>query len=71
MSIFKKKKEHLYKFVYKIAWPNDKRTLLVVGTDYIDATKTFYKIAGNDVRDIVEFVEIKCPEEKVANDENS
>lgn len=58
------KKEKLYKIVYKPVYKSgyysdDASTLIVVGRDPVHAMKKFYEIAGTNVRDILEFVEIR------------
>ena len=61
-SIFKNtKNKRLYKIIFKTNYSSygDKHTLLVTGVNPTDALENFYKKAGRDVKDILEFTEIK------------
>lgn len=64
MNLFKSKKstknKKLYKVVYKQTGSiyDRSHTLLVPGDSPVDAIEYFYKKAGNDVKDILEFTEI-------------
>ena len=58
------KKEKIYKIVYQTTYRSDgERTLLVVAKDPIRGLKKFYELAKGDVKNIVEFTEIKSKDE--------
>lgn len=61
------KKNKIYKFVYKQKsdYYERSRTLLVVAKEPMQALKKFYKIADNDVEDILEFTVVTPKEEEV------
>lgn len=62
---FSKKKERLFKVVYKKKNKYGEFTLLVTGKDTISAVKKFYRRAGlNDVEHIIEFTEINYDREE-------
>lgn len=68
-GLFSKKKERLYKVIYKKKGKYSEFTLLVTGKDTISAVKQFYKKAGlNDVEHIVEFTEINYDKEAMNSD---
>ena len=68
-GLFSKKKERLYKVVYKRKGKYAECTLLVTSKDTIDAVKRFYRKAGlNDVEHIVEFTEINYDKETTNSD---
>lgn len=56
----KKKANKLYKIIFKTSWSSydSRHTLLVAGNSPVDALESFYKQAGRDVKDILEFTEI-------------
>lgn len=64
MFNFKKKKEKLYKFVYKYSDFRGQQTLLIVAEDEIHAVKELYRLTNDQVGDIIEFTEVIPKKEK-------
>lgn len=58
--MFKSKSEKIYKFVYETEFgynPN-KKTILLTAYSPVQAVKTFNRMTGNKLVNIVEFIEV-------------
>lgn len=64
--MFKLKSEKIYKFIYETesGYHSDKKTILLTARDPVQAAKTFNRMTGNKLFNIVEFTEFVCKTEE-------
>lgn len=58
--MFKPKSEKIYKFVYETesGYRSDKKTILLTACTPVQAVKTFNRMTGDKLVNIVEFIEV-------------